>query len=87
MPSDPKTVYISAAATPALGEPQFLIEHQGKIYLSVAVLEYDPSRSDSEQRQEASRLQGMLASGEQVKATLYRHGPVAFFANTEPRDL
>jgi hypothetical protein len=87
MPSDPRTVYISTASTPALGEPQFLIEHQGRIYLSVAVLEYDPGQSDPEQRQEASRLQGLLASGEPVKATLYTHGPVAFFANAEPGNL
>ncbi len=78
MSTNPRSVYVSTSATEALGEPQFVIEHDGKIYLSVAVLEFDPGQP------EASRLQTMLSSGSPVKATVYTQGPVAFFANAEP---
>lgn len=75
MPTDPRTVYVSAAATPALGEPQFVIEHKGRLYLTVAVLEYE---SDA-------RLSAMLSSGTPVRAVAYEGGPAAVqFANTDP---
>lgn len=78
MPSNPRSVYVSTSVTQALGEPQFLIEHDGKIYLSVAVLEYGADQPES------ARLRDMLAAGSPVKATVYSQGPVAFFANAEP---
>lgn len=75
MSTDPRAVYVSASATRALGEPQFVIEHQGRLYLTVAVLEYD---SDA-------RLQAMLDSGAPVRAVAYDSGPAAVqFANTDP---
>ncbi|MDQ8755484.1 hypothetical protein RCO27_04510 [Sphingosinicella sp. LHD-64] len=60
-----------AAARAALAEPQFLIEKDGKLYLTLAVLEYDPNHPDITQQQQASvtQLQTMLGSGG-LRATL-----------------
>lgn len=78
MSSDSHTVYVSSAVTPAQGEPQFVIEHDGTLYLTVAVLAY--GKGDAE----AERLRGALASGEPVKAARYAQAKMVKFANTDP---
>jgi hypothetical protein len=74
MSSDQRTVYLSTSATPALSEPQFVVEHDGRIYLTLAVAEYEA---------DASELEGMLESGEPVRAVVYRNVQIAHFANTD----
>ena len=37
-----RTVSVSSDAIEASVEPQFIVEHEGKFYVSVAVLEFDP---------------------------------------------
>jgi len=74
MSSDPRTVYLSTSATPALSEPQFVIEHGGKIYLTLAVAEYEA---------DAGKLQDMLETGETVRAVVYHDVQIAHFANTD----
>lgn len=79
MSSDQRTVYLSTTATPALSEPQFVIEHDGRLYLTLAVADYEP---------DASQLRDMLDSGEAVRAVVYRNMQVAHFANTDrPPDV
>lgn len=65
MVMDRKPVRVTASR-----EPQFLIEHEGKIYLTVTVLEYDPHDTtiDAEQQQQADDLQATLDEGPFVKA-------------------
>ena len=73
------TVYLSTTATPALSEPQFVIEHGGRIYLTLAVAEYE----SDQQNAGASELQDMLESGEPVRAVAYHSMQIAQFANTD----
>ena len=78
MTSNRDTVYVGTGVQPALGEPQFLIEHEGTLYLTLAVLAYD-GKDD-----EAAGLRGLLETGEQVKAGRYASARMAKFANTDP---
>lgn len=69
------TVIVSRDGIRALEEPRFLIEADGKLYLTVAVLEYDPKHPElkDEHRQAIGDLQHHLQTGEKVPAV--RHGP------------
>ncbi len=78
MTNNRDTVYVSTGAQPALGEPQFLIEHEGKLYLTLAVLAYEGKDDD------AAHLRDMLETGEDVKAVRYARTQMAKFANTDP---
>jgi len=59
-----KVVEVSSAGR-ALAEPQFLIECDGKLYLTVAVREYDPNHPGirDKQTQDIKKLQAMLRDG------------------------
>ncbi|HYE28274.1 MAG TPA: hypothetical protein VEA61_08585 [Allosphingosinicella sp.] len=62
----------------ALAEPQFLLEHDGKLYLTVAVREFDPNQASSQpgQARDIRRLKDRLSSGPAVdRATLYSPSP------------
>lgn len=78
MSSDSHQVHVSAGGTSALGEPQFVIEHDGTLYLTLAVLAYGKGDGETE------RLRGALASGEPVKAARYAQAKMVKFANTDP---
>ena len=78
MTSNQDTVYVGTGVQPALGEPQFLIEHEGTLYLTLAVLAYDGKDG------EAAGLRAMLETGEPVKAVRYARAQMAQFANTDP---
>lgn len=57
-----------------LAKPQFLLEHDGKLYLTVAVREFDPGQAASQpdQARDIRRLKDKLRSGPAVaRATLY----------------
>jgi hypothetical protein len=73
------TVIVSRDGISALDEPRFLIEADGKLYLTVAVLEYDPNHPDlkDEHRQTIGDLQAQLESGEQVRAVQHGPGPMS----------
>jgi hypothetical protein len=78
MTSSPDTVYVSTGVQPALGEPQFLIEHDGTLYLTLAVLAYGADDG------EFARLHDVLENGEPVKAVRYARAQMMKFANTDP---
>jgi hypothetical protein len=63
----------------ALEEPRFLIEADGKLYLTVAVLEYDPNHPElkDEHRQTIGDLQGEIETGEPVRAVRQGAGPMS----------
>ena len=58
----------------ALEEPRFLIQADGKLYLTAAVLEYDPEHPElqDEHRQTIGDLQRQLETGEKVPAVRLR---------------
>ena len=70
-----KTVIVSRDGIRALEEPRFLIESGGKLYLTVAVLEYDPKHPalKDEHRQAIGDLQKHLETAPKVPAV--QHGP------------
>jgi hypothetical protein len=69
------TVIVSRDGIRALEEPRFLIEADGKLYLTVAVLEYDPKHPElkDEHRDAIAQLQTHLQTSEKVPAV--KHGP------------
>jgi hypothetical protein len=73
------TVIVSRDGIRALEEPRFLIEADGKLYLTVAVLEYDPNHPElkDEHRQSIGELQNQLETGEKVRAVKYGPGRIS----------
>jgi hypothetical protein len=63
-------VIVSRDGIRALEEPRFLIEADGKLYLTVAVLEYDPKHPElkDEHRKTIGDLQNHLQTGTKLQA-------------------
>ena len=57
----------------ALEEPRFLLEVDGKLYLTMAVLEYDPEHEGitHEQRHAIAELQDFMGEAEGVRAVSF----------------
>lgn len=70
------TVTVSREGISALEEPRFLIEYGGKLYVTAAVLEYDPAHPElqDEHRQSIAELQRELETLEKVPAVRLGHG-------------
>jgi hypothetical protein len=62
MNEERSTVIVSIDSVEAYAEPQFVLEFGGKIYVTMAVMEYDPTLSDmdDDERSDLSELQAML---------------------------
>lgn len=67
-----QTVTICTESVEAFAEPQFVLEFDGKIYVTVAVIEIDPNdpEMDEDQRVDLSELQAMLNEGQPVRGTI-----------------
>lgn len=71
----------------ALEEPRFLLEAEGKLYLTMAVLEYDPKHPQitGEQSRAIASLQGVMKKAAKARA-VYFPSPMMddglIFANT-----
>lgn len=65
-----RTVSVCQKSTTALEEPRFLLEVEGKLYLTLAVLEYDPKHPKITKAQAATirELHEHLERGEQSRA-------------------
>ncbi len=50
MEKERSTVIVSIDSVEAYAEPQFVLEFDGKIYVTAAVIEYDPGDSDMDDR-------------------------------------
>jgi hypothetical protein len=63
----------------ALEEPRILFEANGKLYLSAAVLEYDPKHPGltDEQRQAMEQLRKLLETGTKVHAVEVEAGEIS----------
>ena len=70
------TVSVSRDAISALEEPRFLIESEGKLYVTAAVLEYDPEHPElqDEHRQSIDDLRREFETCEPVRAVRLGHG-------------
>ena len=55
-----KTVRLATDLT-ALAEPTFLIQDGNKIYVTVAVLEYDPGKAKGKQEKDVARMARMFS--------------------------
>jgi hypothetical protein len=67
MESERQTVTVSLESVEALAEPQFVLEFDGKIYVTMALLEFDPNDPgmDEDLQSDLGELQAML-SGERT---------------------
>ena len=78
---DRRTVSVAFDTVDAYAEPQFVLEYDGKVYVTLAVIEYDPAdeEMDAEERSDLSDLQRMLSAGKDVSGALISgdSGPLA----------
>lgn len=70
-----RTVSVSHSIT-ALEEPRFLLEVEGKLYLTLAVLEYDPKHPKITEQQRATikQLEQHVGKGPGARAVHYPGG-------------
>jgi hypothetical protein len=64
---EPSPVVQVTTSRAAYAEPHFIIEHAGRYYVTVAVLEYDPHAANltAEQREGVAAIEKLYRSGEQ----------------------
>lgn len=89
MDRDRKTVLVSSDGVEAYAEPKFVLEFDGKIYVTLGVLEYDPAEEpiDDDERSNLAELQAMLDGARPVTGTLFgRPREAAAIAQSETRD-
>lgn len=67
-----RSVSVSKDATAAPSEPQFIVEHEGKYYVSLAVLEFDPKHPKLKEvhRKGIALVQAAYKSGRKVSAVM-----------------
>ncbi len=72
MDAERPTVTISTDSVEAYAEPQFVLEFDGKIYVTMAVIEFDPNDADmdEDERSDLSDLQGMLKGPRLASGTI-----------------
>lgn len=72
MDDERSTVTVSIDSVEAYAEPQFVLEFGGKIYVTAAVIEYDPGDPDmdEDERSDLAELQSMLDGPRLVSGTV-----------------
>lgn len=89
MDSDRRTVLVSSDSVEGYAEPKMVLEFEGKIYVTLAVLEYDPENSnlDEDKQADLGELQAMLSGARPISGTIYgAPGEVAAMAQSQTRD-
>lgn len=73
MNNERKTVLISSNSVKGYAEPKFVLEFDGKVYVTLGVLEYDPAKEemDDDERADLNELQAMLADPRPVSGTVF----------------
>lgn len=68
-----RTVSVCREGIPAIEEPRFLVEADGKLYLTLALLEYDPKSTKISMEQMATirGLQEHMGKGDKAKAVFF----------------
>jgi hypothetical protein len=65
-----KSVVVSSRAITAWAEPQFVISHRGKYYVTGAVLEYDPATKEGDFRSGTALVRKAFENGDRVDAVV-----------------
>lgn len=89
MDGERRTVSVSFDSVEAFADPQFVLEYEGKIYVTVGVVEYDPNEPDmdDDERSDLAELQAVLAGNRDVSGTvLGGAGEALAMAQAETRD-
>ena len=89
MDGDRRTVMVSLESVEAYGEPQFVLEFDGKIYVSLAVIEFDPNDPDMDEddRADLAELQDVLSGDRPVSgAVVGAPMEAAAMAQSQTRD-
>jgi hypothetical protein len=88
MNGDRQTVTVSLESIEAYAEPQFVLEYDGKVYVTVGVVEFDPNEDmDDDERSDLAELQAMLEGERMVSGTVMGEPrEAAAMAQSESRD-
>ena len=88
MNSERKTVRVSSDSIVGYAEPRLVLEFEGKIYVTLGVLEYDPGGPmDVDERAVLAELQAMLEGPRPVSGTVHsRPLRAAAMAQSQSRD-
>lgn len=89
MTSARKTVVVSSDSIVGYAEPKMVLELDGKIYVTLGVLEYDPNKEGmhDDERADLAELQAMLDGPRPVTGTV--HGKpqrIAMMAQSQTRN-
>lgn len=73
MSNERKTVLVSSDSVVGYAEPRLVLEFDGKIYVTLGVLEYDPTSEsmDEDARADLAELQSMLNGPRPVSGTVH----------------
>jgi hypothetical protein len=76
--SNGRNVTVCGEGVPAIKEPHFLLESGGKLYLTLAVLEYDPGhpRIKDRQKEAIAGLRDHLKRGKTLQCVQFASGEV-----------
>ena len=89
MNGERQTVTVSFDSVEAYAEPQFVLEFEGKIYVTVAIIELDPNDEEmgEDERSDLAELQNMLSGSRPVSGTVVgAAGEPAAMAQSQSRD-
>lgn len=89
MDGERQTVTVSLDSVEAYAEPQFVLEFDGKIYVTAAIIEFDPNDPDmdEDERSDLAELQDALSGERPVTGTLVgAPREEAAMAQSETRD-
>lgn len=90
MDGERRIVSVSSDSIEAYAEPQFVLEFDGKIYVTLALVEYDPNDAEmaEDERSDLSELQSMLEGDRIVSGTIVDAPREAMAgAQSESRDI
>lgn len=77
MDNERKTVHVSSESVTGYPEPHFVLESNGKIYVTLAVLEFDPANEEmlDDERANLADLQALLDGPRSVTGTTVDEEP------------
>lgn len=70
MPRENKIVRVSSRSRAALAEPTFIVEKDGVLYITLAVVAYDPRDADTEEQKEGVERMRRLFEGVRADSPL-----------------
>lgn len=91
MNAERETITVSLESVEVYAEPQFVLEFDGKIYVTVGVVEFDPNDQDmdDDERADLADMEAMLNGPRPVSGTVMgaaREGAALAQSETEDND-